>query len=359
MSETMTAAVETPVTAEPAIEALNISKKFGDVVALDHCDLTVPLGSVVTLLGPSGTGKSTMLRVLAGFDHPDSGTISIRGRQVVGPGVYVPAEQRRVGVVLQDYALFPHMTVLANVSYGLGRGWEAEERAGEVLEIVGLSGLGGRMPNELSGGQQQRVALARAMAPKPDVIILDEPFSNLDDTLRSRVRHDILAIIRSLRTTALFITHDQEEALSISDLVAVMNRGRIVQIASPQELYWNPVDPWVGSFIGDANFVPGRSREGRMRSIIGEFHSDVDGDVTVMVRPESVALFRDPAGQAVVQGREFFGHDQLVTVAFGDGTILKSRLGPEHVFSAGDRVSVQVDSVKCFPVLRGVGVKKP
>lgn len=359
MSETMTTMIEpeAAVRTEYAIEAVNISKRFGDTVALDHCDLTVPVGAVVTLLGPSGTGKSTMLRVLAGFEHPDTGTIDIRGRQVVGPGVFLPPEQRRVGVVPQDYALFPHMTVAANVAYGLPKGKGRDERAGEILDLVGLSGLGARYPHELSGGQQQRVALARAMAPRPDVVILDEPFSNLDDTLRARVRSDIIAIIRAMGTTALFITHDQEEALSISDLVAVMNRGRIVQIAPPQVLYWEPADPWVGSFIGDANFVPGKARGGRMESVLGEFHSDVEGDVTVMARPESVQLKLDPSGTAVVQGREFFGHDQLVTVAFDDGTLLRARHGPADVFAHGDRVSVAVDAVTCFPVLRGVGVK--
>jgi len=351
MSETITAPMELPVTTEYAIEAVNISKKFGDTVALDHCDLSVPVGAVVTLLGPSGTGKSTMLRVLAGFERPDTGSIRIRDRQVVGPGVFLPPEQRRVGVVPQDYALFPHMTVAANVAYGLAKGKAREERTREILDLVGLSGLGDRYPHELSGGQQQRVALARAMAPKPDVIILDEPFSNLDDTLRSRVRADIIAIIRALGTTALFITHDQEEALSISDLVAVMNRGRIVQIAPPQVLYWEPADPWVGSFIGDANFVPGRAKDGRMESVLGVFHSDIDGDVTVMVRPESVGLRLDPSGQAVVQGREFFGHDQLVTISFEDGTVLRSRRGPADVFTPGDRVTVDVDTVTCFPVL--------
>lgn len=350
----MTVEMEAPVTTEYAIEAVNISKRFGDVVALDHCDLTVPLGAVVTLLGPSGTGKSTMLRVLAGFEHPDSGSIRIRGRQVVGPGIFVPPEQRRVGVVPQDYALFPHMDVAANVAYGLGKGKGREDRTKEILDLVGLTGLGERLPHELSGGQQQRVALARAMAPKPDVIVLDEPFSNLDDTLRSRVRHDIISIIRALGTTALFITHDQEEALSISDLVAVMNRGRIVQMAPPQQLYWHPADPWVGSFIGDANFVPGKARGGRAESPLGVFQSGIEGDVTVMIRPESVVLTPDPDGPAVVQGREFYGHDQIVTVAFGDGTLIRSRLGPEQVFAQNDRVRVVVEDVTVFPVLNWV-----
>jgi iron(III) transport system ATP-binding protein len=291
-----------------------------------------------------------MLRMVAGFDHPDSGTIDIRGRRVVGPEVFVPPEDRRVGVVLQDYALFPHLDVAGNVGYGLGRGPTRAGRIADVLEVVGLAGMGGRYPHELSGGQQQRVALARAMAPEPDVIILDEPFSNLDDTLRARVRGEVLAILRAAGTTAVFITHDQEEALSISDLVAVMNRGRIVQTAPPQVLYWEPVDEWVGSFVGDANFLTGTSAGGVAETVLGSFPSRVEGPVRVMIRPESVALSSNGSGgPAVVRGREFFGHDQLVTVAFDDGTLLRSRMGPEAVFTTGDRVSVNVTATTCFP----------
>jgi len=334
---------------DPAIEAVGVSKAFGDVVALDRCDLTVPTGAVVTLLGPSGTGKSTMLRMLAGFDHPDSGIIEIRGRRVVGPDVFIPPERRRVGVVLQDYALFPHLDVARNVGYGVARGPDHERRVDQILEVVGLSGLGRRYPHELSGGQQQRVALARAMAPEPDVIILDEPFSNLDDTLRSRVRAEILGIIRGAGHTAVFITHDQEEALSISDLVAVMRAGRIVQMATPQTLYWEPVDEWVGSFIGDANFVSGTASGGKVETVFGVLPATTEGQVRVMVRPESVQLAANGTGDAVVRRREFFGHDQLVTVAFEDGTLLRSRMGPGQTFSPGDRVSVRVDASTCFP----------
>jgi iron(III) transport system ATP-binding protein len=334
---------------ELVLDAQGISKRFGDVVALDECDLAVTAGSVVTLLGPSGTGKSTMLRMLAGFDDPDSGTIDIRGTRVVGPDVFIPPERRKVGVVLQDYALFPHMNVDANVGYGLGKGPDSRQRVEETLGMVGLAGLGPRYPHELSGGQQQRVALARALAPEPDVIILDEPFSNLDETLRGRVRTDVLGIIRSLGITALFITHDQEEALSISDQVAVMNRGRIVQMAAPETLYWDPVDAWVGSFVGDANLIPGRITGGRVQTVLGDFSASGDGEVVVMVRPESVQVSANGAGAGTVTAREFFGHDQLVTVTLDDGTRIRSRLGPEAGFVNGDRVSLSAERVTCFP----------
>lgn len=334
---------------ELVIEAVGVTKRYGDVIALARCDLSVPLRSIVTLLGPSGTGKSTMLRMLAGFDQPDEGVIDIRGRRVVGPGVFVPPEHRRVGVVLQDYALFPHMDVRANVGYGLVKRPDRERRVDEILDVVGLTGLGRRLPSELSGGQQQRVALARAMAPEPDVIILDEPFSNLDDTLRARVRGEVISIIRNAGTTALFITHDQEEALSISDLVAVMNRGRIVQMATPQDLYWEPADAWIGSFVGDANFVRGHGHGGRVESILGSIRGEGEGTVWVMVRPESVRLSADPSGAAVVRGREFFGHDQLVTVSFDDGTLVRARMGPGDHFAPGDRVTVAVEAAAVFP----------
>lgn len=334
---------------ELVIEAVGVTKRYGDTVALDECDLQVPAGAVVTLLGPSGTGKSTMLRVLAGFDRPDAGRVDIRGRTVVGPGVFVPPEQRRVGVVLQDYALFPHLNVRANVGYGLARGRERDGKIEEILEVVGLTGLGERFPHELSGGQQQRVALARALAPSPDVVILDEPFSNLDDTLRSKVRTEIISIIREAGTTALFITHDQEEALSISDFVAVMSKGRIIQMAEPHRLYWEPADAWVGSFVGDANFVRGRGSAGRVESVLGTFRGDGEGEVWLMIRPEQVRLHLDPRGPARVTGREFFGHDQLVTVAFDDGSQMRSRMGPGDHFSPGDRVRIDVDAVTVFP----------
>jgi iron(III) transport system ATP-binding protein len=214
-----------------AIRARDLTRSFGDAVALDHFSLDVWEGGVVTILGPSGCGKTTALRVIAGFENA-GGSVEIHGRTVLGPGVHVPPERRRVGMVFQDYALFPHMTVDGNVAYGLPRNDRAP-RVGEVLELVGLTGLESRMPNELSGGQQQRVALARALAPKPEVILLDEPFSNLDASLRDRVRRELRTILTEARTTAVFVTHDQEEALATSDIVAVMREGRVLQADTP------------------------------------------------------------------------------------------------------------------------------
>ncbi|HEU4321353.1 MAG TPA: ABC transporter ATP-binding protein [Acidimicrobiia bacterium] len=329
------------------IRARGLNKAYGDVVALHDFNLDVWEGSLLTLLGPSGCGKTTALRVIAGFESAD-GTVDIRGRRVLDRDTFVPPEKRRVGMVFQDYALFPHMTVARNVGYGLERGGDPG-RVGEVLELVGLSGLGDRMPNELSGGQQQRVALARAMAPQPDVILLDEPFSNLDANLRDRVRRELKVILAEARTTAVLVTHDQEEALAASDLVAVMYEGQVVQYDSPAQLYTNPADPWVAAFLGDADSLQATGHRGYADTMLGRFKTDLRGPVVVVVRPEDVQLSIGEAPNAVVAHTEFFGHDQLVTVALPGGTRVRSRIGPRPRYSPGDNVRVRALYARVFP----------
>lgn len=319
-------------------------------MALDSFSLDVWEGSLLTLLGPSGCGKTTALRVIAGFEHA-TGTVDIRGRRVLGPETFVPPEQRRVGMVFQDYALFPHMTVERNVAYGL-KGDEVGARVGEVLELVGLSRVGTRMPGELSGGQQQRVALARALAPEPDVILLDEPFSNLDANLRDRVRRELRSILTEARTTAVLVTHDQEEALATSDLVAVMYQGRVVQVDSPALLYTQPSDPWIARFLGDADALPATAHRGYADTAIGRFKTDLKGPVTVVFRPEDVQLSMGETANAVVAGAEFFGHDQLVTVVLESGQRIRSRIGPRPGYQPGDNVRARAIHARVFP-LRG------
>jgi iron(III) transport system ATP-binding protein len=333
-----------------AIRMRGVERWFGETHALAGLDLDVPTGALLTLLGPSGSGKTTALRLIAGFDRPDAGTIEVDGRQVVGPSVFIPAEKRRVGMVFQDYALFPHLTVRRNVGYGVPKRLR-DARVPEVLDLVGLTGKAERLPHELSGGEQQRVALARALAPDPGVILLDEPFSNLDAALRARVRNEVAEILRQAGTTAIFVTHDQEEALSMSDIVAVMADGRVVQTGTPSELYLHPTDSWVGSFLGDADFLSGRAEGGHVTTPAGTFDSRHQGDVTVMIRPEAVTLHPAADGTAVVRRREFFGHDQLVTVGLADGSILRARLGPAPLFQPGDRVEVSVNEAATFPRL--------
>ena len=329
-----------------AIRARDLTRSFGDAVALDHFSLDVWEGGVVTLLGPSGCGKTTALRVIAGFEDA-GGSVEIHGRPVLGPGVFVPPETRRVGMVFQDYALFPHMTVARNVAYGLPRG-DRGPRVGEVLELVGLVGLEDRMPNELSGGQQQRVALARALAPEPEVILLDEPFSNLDASLRDRVRRELRAILTEARTTAVFVTHDQEEALATSDIVAVMRDGRVLQADTPGHLYSNPADPWVAGFLGDADVFDSEVRDGRVETPVGSFETDLHGSVSVIVRPENVQISLGETPNAVVAGSEFFGHDQLVTLALPGGTRVRARIGPRPAYRAGQEARVRATDARIF-----------
>jgi iron(III) transport system ATP-binding protein len=325
-------------------------KRFGENAALDDFELEIAPGQILSLLGPSGCGKTTALRVIAGFEDPDSGSLTIDGVTVVDDTVNLPPEQRRVGMVFQDYALFPHMTVARNVGYGLEPGPDVG-RVAEVLELVGLATHSDRMPHELSGGEQQRVALARALAPRPALILLDEPFSNLDAGLRDRMRRDVRHILKDAGTTAVFVTHDQEEALATSDVVAVMRAGRVLQVDTPQRLYRAPVDPWVANFVGDGEFFDGEANLGFVETPLGTFPQTTShrGDVTVMVRPEWIHPTRSNTGSAVVVDQEFYGHDQLIVLEFPDGRRLNSRIGASPTFTIGDRADVGVDEIVVFP----------
>ncbi|MDX1659908.1 MAG: ABC transporter ATP-binding protein [Nitriliruptorales bacterium] len=336
-------------TVAPALRCRGLTKRFGDTVALAALDLEVAAGSVTALLGPSGCGKTTALRVVAGLEDPDAGTVEIDGRQVAGPGVDVAPEARRVGMVFQDYALFPHLTVAKNVAYGLHQLDEdtRRSRVAEVLEVVGLTGLEGRLPSELSGGQQQRVALARALAPGPRLVLLDEPFSNLDASLRASVREDVRRILEEADATAVFVTHDQEEALSLADEVAVMKSGRVHQIASPSVLYSSPATRFVAEFVGDADVIPA-SAAGRyfVDTPIGRLPTTAEvspGATATVLRPESVRLDPTADGPGTVTAITYFGHDQLVHVELDDGTRLRSRESADLRLGPGDRVGVDVE----------------
>src|ERR1700723_238010 len=235
------------------VAVTGLQKAFGTHPVLTGVDLEVPAGSLTAILGPSGSGKTTLLRLLAGFERADSGTITIGDTLVDGPGTYVAPERRRIGYVPQEGSLFPHLTVEANVGFGLSARDRRGGQAASMLEMVGLGGLGRRYPHQLSGGQQQRVALARALAIEPALVLLDEPFASLDAHMRASVRADVQRICRGAGTTAILVTHDQDEALSMADRVAVLRDGRIVQYSAPQDLYTLPADPALARFIGDAN----------------------------------------------------------------------------------------------------------
>ncbi len=338
----------------PAIRLQDVEKHFDDVGAANGVTFDLEQGELLALLGPSGCGKTTTLRLIAGFERLDGGVIEIGGSVVSSQSVHLPPEKRRVGMVFQEYALFPHMSVADNIRFGLhAYAGEKDVRIGDVLELVGLQGLGQRMPSELSGGQQQRVALARALAPEPELILLDEPFSNLDAGLRVRVRAEIRAILKQAGATAVFVTHDQEEALSLVDKIAVLMDGRVIQVASPQQLYHQPTNHAVAEFIGDANFLPGVASGYQADSELGTVHLQypAQGDVEILIRPENVAVVPGPPDSvARVAETLFFGHDQLVTLRLPSGRTLNTRVGPMYNFASGQPVQVEVKGlVMAYP----------
>jgi iron(III) transport system ATP-binding protein len=329
---------------EPQAVVVNgVSKSFDETRALDDVHLAVEAGRMVALLGPSGCGKTTLLRVIAGLEVPDAGEVAVGDRLLTSPAHVVPPERRRIGMVFQDWALFPHMSVARNVAYGLPKLDSGSQRArvAEALELVGLAGYGDRAPATLSGGQQQRVALARALAPRPSVLLLDEPFSNLDTALRVQVRTEVHRLLADLGVTTVFVTHDQEEAFVLGDEVAVMDHGRIVQQATPAELYRVPATRWVASFVGDANLLAASIRAEQADTVIGvvPVDSTIAGRAEVLVRPEDVVLEAGDAG--VVELVEFYGHDTVYVVRADDGSSVRSRRGSAPTFVRGDRVSLR------------------
>ena len=330
-----------PHDAQSAIEVRGLRKSFGKERVLRGVDLDVAEGSVVALLGPSGCGKSTLLRTIAGLERADAGTIVVAGRAVAGDRIDVPPEQRRVGMVFQDWALFPHLDVGSNVGYGLPRRDRTAARVEAALELVGLGGMADRRPGTLSGGQQQRVALARAIAPQPSVLLLDEPFSNLDTTLRVQVRTELHRLLVELGVTAVFVTHDQDEAFVIGDEVAVMDGGRIVQQATPSELYAAPASPWVAQFVGEANLVAAEASGSTAATPVGAvaLAAPRQGRATVLLRPEDLDLVA--GGDAVVELTEFYGHDTVYLVRTGAGESLRIRASAAPAHRRGDAVTVR------------------
>jgi iron(III) transport system ATP-binding protein len=326
-----------------------VHKRFGDHVVLDGCNLNVPAGSFTALLGPSGAGKTTLLRLLAGFDSPDAGTISVGGEVISGPGIHIAPDKREIGFVPQEGSLFPHLTVAANVGFGLPRA-QRKARTEELLEMVGLADLSKRYPHELSGGQQQRVALARALAVDPKVVLLDEPFASLDVHLRAGVRDDVKRILAEAGTTALLVTHSQDEALSAADLVAVMRDGRIVQHASPQDLYSAPADDRLAKFVGEANVLDGTVSDGVVETVLGRLSTREGIDttqaaVTVLVRPEQIVLtaVNGTGAPGVVTRCDYHGHDTMLSVELDGGSKLYARRLGSCGLTPGDAVSVSAE----------------
>jgi len=336
-----------------------ITKRYADITAVDDVHISISQGEFFSLLGPSGCGKTTTLRLIAGLDCLSGGSISIDGKKVSDPSFFIPPEKREVGIVFQDYALFPHMTLFENVAFGLyGKSKKfVGERTEELLSLTGLSGMEKKYPHELSGGQRQRVALARSLAPSPKVMLLDEPFSNLDAELRESLRNETKQILKKSNTTVILVTHDQEEAFSLSDRVGLLNFGKLEQVGTPYEVYHDPSSRFVADFVGKADFVTAQADGNYIISDIGKFENNKNyclnaQKVDLMIRPDDVAIEEDPSGQAIISETSFLGSDVLYTLDMGNNIFIHA-IGLSafpHPKGTRVKVSIHMPHTVFFPV---------
>lgn len=343
---------------EAAVICRGVNKSFHDTPVVENLSLRVAPGHILALLGPSGCGKTTTLRLVAGFEQLDSGYIEIAGRAVAGEQLHLPPEKRRVGMVFQDYAIFPHLSVAQNIAFGLGRGQAAQERAAQMLRFVGLAGQGVKMPHELSGGQQQRVALARALAPEPAVILLDEPFSNLDAALRTAVRQEVRTLLQQSKATAVFVTHDQEEALFMGDEVAVMKDGRLQQVGTPETIFHRPRTRFVAEFMGQTDFIPGRVNSSGIATALGTIPKKTvlaaDTPVEVAVRPDDVELrVAGSEENGRILSRQFTGMAYIYRVRLADGSTIHSWQPHTTQMAVGTAVQAAVRQDHTLSVFHG------
>ncbi len=343
------------------VELQNVSRFFGGVRAAAGLTFSIDEGEFFSLIGPSGCGKTTTLRLIAGLDRPDGGIITIGRKVMAGDSFWVPPESRGVGIVFQDYALFPHMTVYQNVAFGL-KGLAREEvraRVEEILAVAGLKGLEKRYPHELSGGQCQRVALARSLAPRPGVILLDEPFSNLDAGLRDDLRDETKRILKETGATSILVTHDQEEAFCLSDRVGVLNNGSLEQVGTPAEIYHRPGSRFVADFVGKADFLAGVVDGGTVVTGVGVFPLDrkqlpAVKDVDLMIRPDDVDFTVDSGGNAVIVDARFLGASTLYRLQLPCGQAIHSLKASTETFSPGVTVQTSINTAHTvvFPSTR-------
>lgn len=332
------------------LTASDLTKSFGDTPILRGVNLCASAGGLTAILGPSGCGKTTLLRLLAGFETPDGGRIQLGEQTLYADGRAVPPERRQIGYVVQEGALFPHLTVSENIRFGLRTPKDAaKRRALELLDMVGLDALlAERYPHQLSGGQQQRVALARALAPEPKVILLDEPFASLDAGLRESTRRAVAELLAATGTTVVLVTHDQAEALSLADQVAVMRHGQLLQVATPAELYRHPVNVEVAVSMGEVVLLSAVINDSEAVCALGRVPVQAgaaSGPAEILLRPEQLVLESaefDGGTTATVVGVTYFGHDALVRLVLADGTMVQARPAGYMAPRVGDRVSVVV-----------------
>ncbi len=338
------------------VSVRKVSKSFDGSVVIQDLSFDLMQSEIMALLGPSGCGKTTILRLLAGFEQPDAGEIFIQGRLMTDSRFSQPPERRSVGMVFQDYALFPHLTVAENILYGLKALEKERQRkilAG-MLERIGMEGYGGRYPHQLSGGQQQRVAVARALAPCPAAVLLDEPFSNLDADMRSQMRQEVLSILREAKTTAIFVTHDQEEAFTLADRVGVLNQHRLEQLDTPEAIYHRPQTPFVARFVGQADFIPAEINQGRVSTELGSFRATGPLPSTrlrIMIRPDDIDFTPHDHATAIIVSREFRGSENIYSVRLKSGQVVRSSQSSTTVYPLMQHVEVHanLDHVVIFP----------
>lgn len=330
--------------ARTPLEVADLHKSFADVGAVRGVDLRVEPGEILALVGPSGCGKSTLLRMVAGLAPADSGSIQIAGQLVEDGRSRVAPERRSVGLVFQDHALFPHLSVNDNIAFGLRDLAKSQHatRVAEMLEMVGLPGFGSRFPHELSGGERQRVALARALAPRPGLMLFDEPFASLDHNLRVQLRADILTALRSTNTAAVIVTHDQREALAVGDRIAVMRFGRVEQLGTPADVFHTPADRFVAAFMGDVSFLPITETSGSAGTVLGPVPSASGQDAWAMVRPDDVEFTPSEDGSATIVGAEYSGFAWTATATASDGSTVSFMRSHLHPPTVGERGELQL-----------------
>ncbi len=349
--------MKTITTNHTLVRCESLTKNYHDVRALTDFSISISRGEIITLLGPSGCGKTTALRLIAGFEIPTQGTIEINHNLIASQHFIVPPERRNVGMVFQNYALFPHLSVFDNIEFGLSNGKRDKNRVYELLELVGLPHLERRMPHELSGGQQQRVSLARALAPNPDLLLLDEPFSNLDTNQRESVREDVRAILKSNKATAIFVTHDQEEAFTLGDQIVVLNQGCVEQIGTPKEVYQSPNSYFVAQFLGESNFLRGTTTATGFHSELGCHLQTVylppGTPVNILIRPHELELTKKRDNPCTITRKNFRGREYLYWVQLPSKQTIQCTMPAYIDFSVGESISLQLKShiqFSLFPI---------